>query len=391
MAQSALRLRRPDGTVLDIPALPCDLGREAGCGILLDDRQVSRRHARLEGDPVDPAAWRVTDLGSSNGTYVNGHRIQAPTALHPGDQLRVGSSVWCLEALPTPAATGPAASPAPPPGPPTPTPPERGGPQGSPGTTTAPPAPPRHGPGAFPRPIPADRGGGPALSRPVTPPPPPPPPPPPDLLSGSLPPPPTAPPPKGPQPEAPPGPAGTPPARHRWWVAVGAALLLVVISLAWSRWTGRQPENGPRPGPIFDLASKPVAAGATDQVEAWHDRITVALPAGSVAGSGTLVIGGLTAPTGPLPPGATELASASLRLEGPASLTGPVAVAFRFDPALVAPAPGASAPAIVGCCWDENLGMWLAAPLPWMPRAESPWCWPATSRSGACSTSAKAT
>lgn len=143
---------------------------------------------------------------------------------------------------------------------------------------------------------------------------------------------------------------------------MGAALLLVVVSLAWSRWAGRRPDNGPRPGPIVDLASQAVGDSTTGQVVAWNDRITVALPPGSVTGNGTLVIGGLTTPTGPLPPGAVELASASLRLDGPASLTAPVAVAFRFDPALVEPAPGASAPAVVGCCWDETLGMWLAAP-----------------------------
>jgi len=60
------------------------IGREAGCQLTIDDNLLSRRHAELyiEGDHL-----RVVDLGSSNGTFVNGQRISTGVA-RPGDELR---------------------------------------------------------------------------------------------------------------------------------------------------------------------------------------------------------------------------------------------------------------------------------------------------------------
>jgi FHA domain len=57
--------------------------------VFTHDRTVSRLHAVLE----DYGAGRsVRDLGSRNGTYVNGEQIHTEHALHPGDELRVGHS-----------------------------------------------------------------------------------------------------------------------------------------------------------------------------------------------------------------------------------------------------------------------------------------------------------
>jgi len=56
----------------------------------LTDQTVSRRHAELQG--VDEG-WLIRDLNSANGTYVNGVRIQKPTRLKHGDQIRVGSTL----------------------------------------------------------------------------------------------------------------------------------------------------------------------------------------------------------------------------------------------------------------------------------------------------------
>ena len=53
------------------------------------DATVSRLHAVLERFP---AGWCVTDLGSSNGTYLNGERIWAQQRLRHGDEVRVGST-----------------------------------------------------------------------------------------------------------------------------------------------------------------------------------------------------------------------------------------------------------------------------------------------------------
>lgn len=62
------------------------VGRYLKSGILLDDITVSRRHCRLtvEGNRVV-----VEDEGSTNGTYVNGARMES-SRLHPGDRLMVG-------------------------------------------------------------------------------------------------------------------------------------------------------------------------------------------------------------------------------------------------------------------------------------------------------------
>ncbi len=56
---------------------------------LADDPQVSRLHAVLERFP---AGWCVRDLGSSNGTFVNGERVTSEHRLAAGDEVRVGTT-----------------------------------------------------------------------------------------------------------------------------------------------------------------------------------------------------------------------------------------------------------------------------------------------------------
>ena len=71
------------------------VGRAAGCHIALpDDTFVSQLHARVF---ERSGQVYVEDLGSTNGTYVNGHRVSAPTPMHKGDSLQVGSTI--LEAV----------------------------------------------------------------------------------------------------------------------------------------------------------------------------------------------------------------------------------------------------------------------------------------------------
>jgi pSer/pThr/pTyr-binding forkhead associated (FHA) protein len=57
---------------------------------LPDDRRVSRLHASLEDYG---SGWSIRDLGSRNGTYVNGSRLLAEQGLRPGDEIRVGDTV----------------------------------------------------------------------------------------------------------------------------------------------------------------------------------------------------------------------------------------------------------------------------------------------------------
>jgi adenylate cyclase len=66
------------------------VGRARGCTVRLPaDREASKEHAAVE-----PAAdgWRIRDLGSSNGTFVNGLRVRESLGLRDGDEIRVGTT-----------------------------------------------------------------------------------------------------------------------------------------------------------------------------------------------------------------------------------------------------------------------------------------------------------
>lgn len=79
-----------DGVALDVPGEgEYVLGRDAACDLPITDATVSRRHATLS---VREGALLVRDEGSTNGTYVNGVRLEANTEhpLQPGDNLQVG-------------------------------------------------------------------------------------------------------------------------------------------------------------------------------------------------------------------------------------------------------------------------------------------------------------
>jgi DNA-binding winged helix-turn-helix (wHTH) protein len=65
-------------------------GRDAECSLIIDGTTVSRQHARIT---VAAEAATVEDLASTNGTYVNGTRITAPTRLAHGDELSLGSEI----------------------------------------------------------------------------------------------------------------------------------------------------------------------------------------------------------------------------------------------------------------------------------------------------------
>jgi pSer/pThr/pTyr-binding forkhead associated (FHA) protein len=77
------------------------LGRHAdGPGRLAEDEEISRLHARLTLDPS--GVCEIEDLGSTNGTYVNGLRISAPEALSLGDMIEVGQTTLAVRELPAP-------------------------------------------------------------------------------------------------------------------------------------------------------------------------------------------------------------------------------------------------------------------------------------------------
>jgi pSer/pThr/pTyr-binding forkhead associated (FHA) protein len=70
------------------------LGRGDEADIVLEDAFASTRHARLvpQGDVIV-----LEDLGSTNGTYLNGESLHGAQPLHPGDRIRIGDSEFVFE------------------------------------------------------------------------------------------------------------------------------------------------------------------------------------------------------------------------------------------------------------------------------------------------------
>jgi pSer/pThr/pTyr-binding forkhead associated (FHA) protein len=67
-------------------------GREGN--LVIDDEYASGHHARFQ---VSHGLWYVEDLGSTNGTWLNGRRIQAAQWLKKGDTIRIGHTVMTVE------------------------------------------------------------------------------------------------------------------------------------------------------------------------------------------------------------------------------------------------------------------------------------------------------
>jgi transcriptional regulator with GAF, ATPase, and Fis domain len=92
-----LRLVRDGGEdtihALEGPALT--IGRSRTCDVVLEDPSVSALHAEIR---MGVALIELVDLGSHNGTFLNGRRVKHVT-LQPGDEIRVGSSVLELVAV----------------------------------------------------------------------------------------------------------------------------------------------------------------------------------------------------------------------------------------------------------------------------------------------------
>jgi FHA domain-containing protein len=65
------------------------IGRSRECDIVLQDSNVSRRHAEIR--PTGGDGWSIADLGSTNGVKVNGRKISSATPLKAGDQIAVGT------------------------------------------------------------------------------------------------------------------------------------------------------------------------------------------------------------------------------------------------------------------------------------------------------------
>ena len=103
---------RSDANTLRLMDGVNSIGRHDDCLIRIRSSQVSRRHCELfeEGNKL-----MLRDLGSSNGTFVNGKRVLGQQTLKPGDVLTIGGvtlRVDLLGAAPKPAAASPVPQPA---------------------------------------------------------------------------------------------------------------------------------------------------------------------------------------------------------------------------------------------------------------------------------------
>ena len=86
---------RPHVPVLALPETdgPVTLGRSRNCDCVLADPSVSRRHAELRREG---GRWILRDLGSRNGTRVNGARLLAEAEVGPGDRVSFGDARFRL-------------------------------------------------------------------------------------------------------------------------------------------------------------------------------------------------------------------------------------------------------------------------------------------------------
>ncbi len=91
---------------------PLTVGRGGDADLVLADELVSRRHARVSRSGTGAV---VEDLGSRNGTFVNGNQIHGPTRLEPGDQLQLGVTLVELRTARQIAERPSAVHPVPPP------------------------------------------------------------------------------------------------------------------------------------------------------------------------------------------------------------------------------------------------------------------------------------
>ena len=83
------------GSTVPLTGEPITLGRSAGNTLVIDDEFVSSHHARVIQDPASHQ-WAIEDLGSTNGTLVEGRRLTVPTILPARVPVRIGATTFEL-------------------------------------------------------------------------------------------------------------------------------------------------------------------------------------------------------------------------------------------------------------------------------------------------------
>lgn len=77
------------GTTIPLGSAPILIGRSPTCTLVIDDDYCSAKHCRIfpEGDE-----WRIEDLGSTNGTFLDNQRVDDPMPFKRGDTVRLGAT-----------------------------------------------------------------------------------------------------------------------------------------------------------------------------------------------------------------------------------------------------------------------------------------------------------
>jgi len=70
------------------------IGRDDTCDFIINEEVVSAHHARIY---FKSSQWWVEDLHSTNGTYLNDERVDSPTVIIKGDELRIGRQIITVE------------------------------------------------------------------------------------------------------------------------------------------------------------------------------------------------------------------------------------------------------------------------------------------------------
>lgn len=83
------------GRTIQLNGQPLLIGRAQDAGLVLEDDYASGRHARLF---PQGSRWFLEDLGSTNGTFVQGNQLTRTMAIDPGTPVRIGKTVMELKA-----------------------------------------------------------------------------------------------------------------------------------------------------------------------------------------------------------------------------------------------------------------------------------------------------
>jgi hypothetical protein len=88
--QFVMRSGPVPGVIFPLEGDQLIIGRDSSNGVAINDAEVSRKHSRLT---FQGGKYVLEDLGSTNGTFVNGQRLAGPVVLKPGDVISLGEHI----------------------------------------------------------------------------------------------------------------------------------------------------------------------------------------------------------------------------------------------------------------------------------------------------------